>query len=384
MILRVDSSSPVPPYEQIRGAGPGHGRRRRPHARHPPAVDPAAGRRLGLAGGTVARAYRELEQEGVVTTRGRHGTVVAEPSARRPADVAGRDERLVRAASELATAAHQSGTDLDAALAAVRAAFARLGASPAGEADDRPRRGPDPREATFAARGHPVRWAWVGLLAVAGAARASRSGPAGSVPAVDLRRDTIAAVEDRGSAGRTSSPSCSATPAGCPIEVTAVHAEAPGLEVIVGRRRSRASGPSHRSELAHDEERYVVFTVRVVDCAAITTAHAATLGAHRSPLGVERTEHLDGDQRRPEQHEGPYDFMDGTGHGWAWEISRAICTLTRRLGQVDDVLAQGVHHGLDPGVEVELLEDVAHVVLDGVLGDRQLAGDLPVAHARSR
>ena len=34
---------------------------------------------LGLAGGTVARAYRELEQEGVVATRGRHGTVVAEP-----------------------------------------------------------------------------------------------------------------------------------------------------------------------------------------------------------------------------------------------------------------------------------------------------------------
>jgi GntR family transcriptional regulator len=131
VILRVDSSSPVPPYEQIRaqvGAMVDAGVLT-PGTRLP-SIRQLAGD-LGLAGGTVARAYRELEQEGVVATRGRHGTVVA---ARRPADVAGRDERLVRAASEVATAAHQSGTDLDAALAAVRAAFARLGASPAGEA----------------------------------------------------------------------------------------------------------------------------------------------------------------------------------------------------------------------------------------------------------
>ena len=134
MILRVDSSSPVPPYEQIRaqvGAMVDAGVLT-PGTRLP-SIRQLAGD-LGLAGGTVARAYRELEQEGVVATRGRHGTVVAAPSARRPADVAGRDERLVRAASEVAAAAQRSGTDLDAALAAVRAAFARLGASPAGEA----------------------------------------------------------------------------------------------------------------------------------------------------------------------------------------------------------------------------------------------------------
>lgn len=32
---------------------------------------------LGIAPNTVARAYRELEQEGLVETRGRNGTVVA-------------------------------------------------------------------------------------------------------------------------------------------------------------------------------------------------------------------------------------------------------------------------------------------------------------------
>lgn len=32
---------------------------------------------LGLAPNTVARAYRELEQAGVIETRGRHGTFVA-------------------------------------------------------------------------------------------------------------------------------------------------------------------------------------------------------------------------------------------------------------------------------------------------------------------
>ena len=103
MILRVDSSSPVPPYEQIRaqvGAMVDAGVLA-PGARLP-SIRQLAGD-LGLAGGTVARAYRELEQEGVVATRGRHGTVVAERSvAETRGRVAARDARLVRAASELA------------------------------------------------------------------------------------------------------------------------------------------------------------------------------------------------------------------------------------------------------------------------------------------
>jgi len=47
----------------------------------------------GLAPNTVARAYRELEQAGVIETRGRHGTFVALSS-----------DATTRAAHEAATA----------------------------------------------------------------------------------------------------------------------------------------------------------------------------------------------------------------------------------------------------------------------------------------
>ena len=76
-MLQVDPRSAVPPYEQVRSqvvaqvaAG-----QLRPGDRLPP-VRRLAGD-LGLASGTVARAYRELEAAGVVVTRGRNGTAVA-------------------------------------------------------------------------------------------------------------------------------------------------------------------------------------------------------------------------------------------------------------------------------------------------------------------
>ncbi len=76
MHLQVDTSSPVPPYEQIRaqlqtmvtsGA--------LPEGTRLPPIRQLAGD-LGLATNTVGRAYHELELEGLVETRGRHGTVV--------------------------------------------------------------------------------------------------------------------------------------------------------------------------------------------------------------------------------------------------------------------------------------------------------------------
>src|SRR3954454_17885852 len=54
-----------------------------------------------------------------------------------------------------------------------------------------------------------------------------------------------------------------------------------------------------------------------------------------------------------------------------------------RLLEVEQLLADGVDDGLHAGVEVQLLEDVAHVVLDRVLRDVELVGDLTVREALS-
>ena len=102
------------------GAPAGHGTRarrsardRRPAARHPPAREGPRPRRRH-----VARAYRELEADGVVSTHGRHGTVVAGPP-RRPAP----PPELLDAARAYADRASRAGATVDDALTVVRVAF---------------------------------------------------------------------------------------------------------------------------------------------------------------------------------------------------------------------------------------------------------------------
>jgi len=119
--LRVDPSSPVPPYEQIRSQIAtmiAIGALLKGH-RLPTIRQLAAD--LDLAGGTVARAYRELEQAGLITSRGRHGTTVAArptPSSRE------RERAVIEAASTFAVQAVEAGVDphhaLDRALKALR------------------------------------------------------------------------------------------------------------------------------------------------------------------------------------------------------------------------------------------------------------------------
>jgi GntR family transcriptional regulator len=125
--IAVDVDSPVPPYEQIRRqiAAFVQGGLLAPGARLPAMRALAAD--LGVAVGTVARAYTELESAGLVTSRRRTGTVVAEQSGRRPAT----DASVQAAALELAARAHASGLDEDAVLALVRAALVRTGAESA-------------------------------------------------------------------------------------------------------------------------------------------------------------------------------------------------------------------------------------------------------------
>jgi DNA-binding transcriptional regulator YhcF (GntR family) len=89
-----------------------------PGERLPPIRDLATD--LGLAANTVARAYRELEEAGLVVARGRHGTFVTERLPDRPGDV---ERDLRSAASAFSRRARQLGVDRDDAIRAVRRAL---------------------------------------------------------------------------------------------------------------------------------------------------------------------------------------------------------------------------------------------------------------------
>jgi GntR family transcriptional regulator len=115
----VDPSSAVPPYEQIRSQLENLVQSRQlPRGTVLPTIRQLA-HDLGLAPGTVARAYRELEQVDLVESRRRAGTVVLGPTTvRAPAPV--REERLSLAARDLVAAARSLGVDLEAAQEALR------------------------------------------------------------------------------------------------------------------------------------------------------------------------------------------------------------------------------------------------------------------------
>jgi GntR family transcriptional regulator len=119
--VTVDLASPTPPYEQIRAqiAAAIDSGQLDEGARLPSMRALAAD--LGVAIGTVARAYRELEGVGLVASRRRLGTVVAAPSV--PAADAG-DVR--QAAAELASRAHRAGMSEETALSLLRAALVAL------------------------------------------------------------------------------------------------------------------------------------------------------------------------------------------------------------------------------------------------------------------
>jgi DNA-binding transcriptional regulator YhcF (GntR family) len=73
----LDPESPIPPFEQVREqiAAAIQTGGIQPAERLPPVRQLATD--LGLAANTVARSYRELELAGLLETRGRHGTFVA-------------------------------------------------------------------------------------------------------------------------------------------------------------------------------------------------------------------------------------------------------------------------------------------------------------------
>ncbi|MBD0672009.1 GntR family transcriptional regulator [Streptomyces sp. CBMA156] len=116
MQLSVDPASATPPYEQIRARIAGLARSGElPTGLRLPTVR-ALAEELGVAAGTVARAYRELEADGVVETHGRRGTLIAATG-----DAAHR--LAAEAAAEYAARASRLGLSPADALAAVDTAL---------------------------------------------------------------------------------------------------------------------------------------------------------------------------------------------------------------------------------------------------------------------
>jgi len=122
-MIVIDPASPVPPFEQLRSQivaeiaadelVPGE---RLPTVRR-------LAEDLGVAPGTVARAYRELETAGFIETRGRNGTFVAAHG-----DAATRQAQ--RAASVFAEQIRALQLDPDQAIALVAAALRVRGDTP--------------------------------------------------------------------------------------------------------------------------------------------------------------------------------------------------------------------------------------------------------------
>ena len=121
MILRIDPAAALPVIQQIRRqitrlvvSGQLEIGARLPSIRQL-AAD------LDLARGTVAKAYELLERDGVVETRGRHGTLIRSGGV----PVAGGNP-LEQAADQLAVVGHQLRVDLTDVTKALAEAWGRL------------------------------------------------------------------------------------------------------------------------------------------------------------------------------------------------------------------------------------------------------------------
>ena len=114
-MISIDSDSPIPVFEQIRvqiesqimggTIGP---------AQRLPTVRQLASD-LGIAPGTVNRAYAILEASGMIQTEGRRGTRVAD-------NIEDRSD-VLDAALDFALTARSSGFSLDQAILALRASW---------------------------------------------------------------------------------------------------------------------------------------------------------------------------------------------------------------------------------------------------------------------
>ncbi|MCZ9344208.1 GntR family transcriptional regulator, partial [Streptomyces sp. TRM76130] len=108
MTLNIHIDDGAAPYEQVRAQISEQAREGvLPVGYRLPTVRGLAGS-LGLAANTVAKAYRALEADGVIETRGRNGTFVAAAGA-------AAERELAAAAQEFAARARRLGQTQDEA-----------------------------------------------------------------------------------------------------------------------------------------------------------------------------------------------------------------------------------------------------------------------------
>ncbi|GAB2749596.1 GntR family transcriptional regulator [Streptomyces bullii] len=116
MTLKIHIDDSAPPYEQVRAQISEQARAGTlPVGYRLPTVRGLA-ESLGLAANTVAKAYRALEADGVIETRGRNGTFVAAAGS-------AAERELASAAQVYAERARRLGLTQDDALAAARDAL---------------------------------------------------------------------------------------------------------------------------------------------------------------------------------------------------------------------------------------------------------------------
>ena len=117
--IRIDPTSAVAPYQQVReqilasiaGGDLAPGTKL-------PSVRALAGE-LDLAVNTVAKVYKELEAQGAVVTRGRHGTIVQATEDRG-------EQEVSDAAADLARISQTWSVNEETAVKYLRAAFSSL------------------------------------------------------------------------------------------------------------------------------------------------------------------------------------------------------------------------------------------------------------------
>ncbi|MCI3275583.1 GntR family transcriptional regulator [Streptomyces cylindrosporus] len=116
MTLKIHIDDSAPPYEQVRAQISEQARTGvLPVGYRLPTVRGLA-EGLGLAANTVAKAYRALESDGVIETRGRNGTYVAAAGSAAEREAASAAQAYVERVRRL-------GLGEEAALAAVRDAL---------------------------------------------------------------------------------------------------------------------------------------------------------------------------------------------------------------------------------------------------------------------